>query len=196
MAQSALIIVDVQNDFCPGGALAVPDGDKVVRPLSELAVRFARASRPVIATRDWHPPETKHFNTQGGPWPPHCIQGTGGAEFHSDLVLPEGTIEVRKGMDPQEDAYSGFQARDDSGRLLDEVLTELGVEQVFIGGLATDYCVRHSALDALTRGFEVTVLSDAVRAVDVDPGDGKRALAEMAAAGAAFAESKDVDPDP
>lgn len=194
MPTSALLIVDVQNDFCPGGALAVPRGDEVIPPLNRLAARFHAAGRPIFATRDWHPPETIHFDTQGGPWPPHCIQGTSGAEFHPDLVLPEGAIELFKGMDPNEDAYSTFQASDSTGRLLGELLAESSVGHICIGGLATDYCVRYSVPDALALGLRVTVLTDAVRAVDLAPGDGERALEAMREAGAAFSTTGDVDP--
>jgi nicotinamidase/pyrazinamidase len=180
----ALLIVDVQNDFCPGGSLPVPRGDEVVPVLNEYARRFHEAGLPVIASRDWHPPQTKHFQSGGGQWPPHCVQGTPGAEFHPNLRLPEGTIVVSKGMDPSQDSYTAFDAVTDDGRPLLQLLRNLGVRRLFVGGLATDYCVRASVLDALRHGFEVILLTDAVRGVDVTPGDSERALQEMRAAGA------------
>ncbi|MBX5489924.1 MAG: nicotinamidase [Chloroflexi bacterium] len=181
---SALLIVDVQNDFLPGGALGVPEGHAVIPPLNALAEQFAAAGRPVIASRDWHPAVTTHFQPQGGPWPPHCVQGTPGAAFAEALRLPPGALIVSKGMGPDEDAYSAFQARDEQGRPLAELLRERGVRHLYVGGLATDYCVQASALDALAHGFRVTVLEDAVRAVDLQPGDGARALEKLRAAGA------------
>lgn len=180
----ALLIVDVQNDFCPGGSLPVPRGNEVVPVLNEYARRFHEAGLPVIASRDWHPPQTKHFQSGGGQWPPHCVQGTPGAEFHPNLRLPEGTIVVSKGMDPSQDSYTAFDAVTDDGRPLLQLLRNLGVRRLFVGGLATDYCVRASVLDALRHGFEVILLTDAVRGVDVTPGDSERALQEMRAAGA------------
>jgi nicotinamidase/pyrazinamidase len=182
LADAALILVDVQNDFCPGGALAVPEGDKVVPTLSRAADRFAKAGRPVIASRDWHPAETTHFKT----WPPHCVQEQPGARFHPELRLPADAIVVSKGMGATEDAYSAFQARDDSGRALDDILRQRGIRRLVVGGLATDYCVRATVLDGIRRGFEVTVVEDGVRGVDLQPGDSARAIAEMREAGARF----------
>jgi nicotinamidase/pyrazinamidase len=181
---SALVIVDVQNDFCPGGSLGVAGGDEVVPVLNEHARAFAEAGRPVIATRDWHPERTTHFKEFGGAWPAHCVQGTDGAAFHPDLRLPDGAIVVSKGMGEHEDSYSGFDAVHRDGRSLAQVLFEAGARRVYVGGLATDYCVKHTVLDARKRGLEVVVLRDAVRAVDLRTGDGDRALDEMTAAGA------------
>lgn len=180
----ALLIVDVQNDFCPGGSLPVADGDAVAPVLTAYAERFHAAGLPVIAARDWHPPQTRHFVSGGGVWPPHCIQGTAGAEFHPDLRLPAGTVIVSKGMDPRADAYSAFEAVTEDGRTIARLLRDLGVARVFIGGLATDYCVRASALDALDAGFAVVALTDAMRGVELQPGDTARALAEMRQRGA------------
>jgi len=190
--RDALVIVDVQNDFCPGGALAVPDGDRVVGVLNRYAERFAAAGAPVFASRDWHPAVTRHFKAHGGAWPPHCVQGTSGAEFHPALVLPPGTDVVSKGTDPDTDAYSCFQADTADGMPFAAVLGEHGVGRLFVGGLATDYCVKATALDALKEGFDVVVLADAVRAVDVTPGDGDRAVAAMTAAGARIASLSDL----
>jgi nicotinamidase/pyrazinamidase len=190
--RDALVIVDVQNDFCPGGALGVPAGDEVVAPLNGYAERFARAGAPIFASRDWHPRRTKHFKELGGVWPPHCVQHSPGADFHPDLRLPAGTTIISKGMDPNEDAYSCFQASTAEGSAFRELLRERGVRRVLVGGLATDYCVKATVLDALHAGFEAVVLEDAVRAVDIRPGDGASALAEMRGAGAAFARLETV----
>lgn len=180
----ALLVVDVQRDFCPGGSLGVPGGDEVVEVLNEYARRFAEMGFPVIASRDWHPAHTTHFKEQGGPWPRHCVAGTPGAEFHPDLRLPPGTIVVSKGTQADEDAYSAFQARDDSGASLKEVLGRLGVGHLFVGGLATDYCVKESVLDGRARGLGVSVLLDAIRGVEVRRDDSSRALDAMMRAGA------------
>ncbi len=192
-ARDALVIVDVQNDFCPGGALPVARGDEVVPVLNRYAERFARRGAAVFATRDWHPERTRHFQAFGGVWPPHCVQGTPGAAFHPDLRLPPGTVVASKGMDPEQDAYSGFQARTPEGLGFAAALGARGVRRLFVGGLATDYCVKATVLDALKEGFEVVLLEDAVRAVDVTPGDGERALQEMRAAGARPAREPDVE---
>ncbi|HLH22495.1 MAG TPA: nicotinamidase [Chloroflexota bacterium] len=189
---SALIVIDVQRDFCPGGSLAVAKGDQVVAPLNAAAARFAAAGRPVIATRDWHPPRTIHFQEHGGTWPAHCVQGTPGAEFHPDLHLPAGTIVVSKGVGEDEDAYSAFEARDAAGRPLADLLRERGVRHLYVGGLATDYCVKASVLDARQHGFEVTVLADTVSAVNLQPDDEARALDAMRAAGARLRPSAGV----
>jgi nicotinamidase/pyrazinamidase len=188
--RAALLVVDVQYDFLPGGALGVPDGDAILPRVNRAIDLFARRGLPVVATRDWHPAETRHFKSYGGAWPAHCVQGTKGARFHKDLSLPRGTIVVSKGMDPEEDSYSAFQAVTDQGRDLESVLRERGVDELFIAGLATDYCVRASAIDAIKRGFRVRVLKDAVRGVDVKPGDSDIATKEMRAVGAQFLETR------
>jgi nicotinamidase/pyrazinamidase len=186
-AYDALVIVDVQNDFCPGGSLAVPGGDRVVRVLNRCIQRFQALEAPIYASRDWHPPVTKHFQAYGGVWPPHCVQGTKGAEFHPALALPPEAVVVSKGMDPEQDAYSCFQAQDPNGMEFSVSLADRGVQRLFVGGLATDYCVKSTVLDALHEGFQVVVLQDAIAAVEVTPGTGERAIEEMRAAGAAFA---------
>ncbi len=180
----ALIIVDVQSDFCPGGALGVPNGDRVVPVVNDYARRFDSAGLPIYASRDWHPPETTHFAIRGGPWPVHCVGGEPGAEFHPDLRLPGTTRVVSKGQGETEDAYSAFQARDESGTLLPDLLRQAGADSVFVCGLATDYCVKATVLDALRSGFRATLLLDASRGVNVAPGDSEEAIAEMVAAGA------------
>src|ERR671919_446420 len=183
-AKDALIIVDVQNDFCPGGALAVSGGDEVVAVLNRVIERFAEAGLPIFATRDWHPKKTSHFKTHGGLWPAHCVQGTKGAEFHAALKLGNDAVVVSKGMAPDEDSYSGFQATDASGTPLAELLRLKEVGRIFVGGLATDYCVKHTVLDGLAEGFEIVLLADAIRAVNLKPDDGESAIDEMVRAGA------------
>jgi len=180
----ALIVVDIQNDFCPGGSLAVPDGDAVVPVLNEYLSRAADAGIPIFASRDWHPEHTRHFAAEGGPWPPHCIQGTPGAEFHPALHLPPSAVVVSKGMSDEDQGYSALEAVLPDGQSLADALRARGVQHVYVGGLATDYCVRATVLDALNDGFTVDVLVDASRPVDVQPDDGERALNEMLAAGA------------
>lgn len=191
---AALLIVDVQNDFCPGGTLPVPEGNRVVEPLNRAAERFAAAGLPVVASRDWHPPVTRHFKDYGGIWPTHCVQESPGAAFHPALLLPAGTVVVSKGTDPERDSYSAFEAVTQEGKSLEEFLTSEGVRHLYIGGLATDYCVSASALDALMIGFAVTVLTDAVAGVDVKPGDSERALEQMKRAGARFCTVDEITP--
>lgn len=182
--KDALVIVDVQNDFCPGGALAVADGDRVVPALNRYIERFEKSALPIVATRDWHPEKTRHFKAHGGLWPPHCLQGSRGAEFRSDLRLPVGAMVVSKGTAPEEDSYSGFDGRDERGRALADLLRLGGVGRIFVGGLATDYCVKHTVLDGLKQGFKVVLLEDASRGVNLKPGDAESAVAEMLGAGA------------
>jgi nicotinamidase/pyrazinamidase len=186
-----LIVVDVQNDFLPGGSLAVPQGDEIIPVLNKYLDIFLEKELPVFATRDWHPPDHCSFRTQGGPWPPHCIAGTGGSEFTSDILLPAGAIIIPKGMDVDKDAYSGFQGTD-----LDRQLRSLHVQRLFIGGLATDYCVLNTVKDALELEYEVHLLLDAVRAVNVKPEDGKKAIEEMTRLGAVPLEYSMLSVDP
>lgn len=189
---AALLIVDVQNDFCPDGALAIHEGDRVVEPLSRVAEKFAGACLPIFASRDWHPPVTGHFAGYGGRWPHHCVQGSHGAAFHPALRLPPGTMVVSKGSDPDSDAYSVFDGECEDGISLMEILGRLSIRHLYIGGLATDYCVRSSTLDAINSGFEVTVLTDAIAGVDLVAGDSDRALDEMRRAGVNLAKTDDV----
>jgi nicotinamidase/pyrazinamidase len=176
--KQALIVVDVQNDFCPGGTLAVAHGDEVVEPLNVLIDKFLKRGDPVYKSRDWHPPTTKHFQVYGGTWPVHCVQNTKGAEFHPALRDDPRIEVISKGLGDT-DCYSAFDETD-----LAVQLREQNVEEVVIGGLATDYCVKNTVLDALKNGFKVKALENAMRAVDVEPGDGERAIEEMRAAGA------------
>jgi nicotinamidase/pyrazinamidase len=177
--RAALLVVDVQRDFCPGGALAVKDGDGVVTGLNTMIKTFERLGLPTMFTRDWHPPDHISFKAQGGIWPPHCVQGTRGAQFHPRLKIPANAVVISKGQDSSKEAYSGFQGTD-----LEARLRKAGVDKVFIGGLAADYCVKQTTLDGRRAGFEVEVLEDCVMAVDAKRGDGRRALAEMKKAGA------------
>jgi nicotinamidase/pyrazinamidase len=182
--RSALLVIDVQNDFCPGGSLAVPDGDRVLPALNRHLARAIDAGETVYASRDWHPAVTRHFQDYGGEWPQHCVQGTAGAAFHPALQLPDSVVVVTKGEDPDQPGYSAFEGRTPDGRAFLDDLRARGIDHLSIGGLATDYCVRHSVLDARRLGFAVTVLADAVAGVDVRPGDSAKAIAEMREAGA------------
>lgn len=192
MGKMALILVDVQNDFCPGGALPVANGDRVVEPLNRAAERFAAAALPVVATRDWHPARTVHFQTFGGAWPVHCVQGSLGAAFHPALRLPPRTFLLFKGIDDQSDGYSAFDGVTPSGESLTELLIKLGIDHLCIGGLATDYCVRATVLQAKNQALAVTVLIDAIAGVDLQPGDSERALAEMQQTGARLLNVDDL----
>ena len=183
----ALLLVDVQNDFCPGGALAVPNGDRVVTALNGYIQDAVAQGAPIYASRDWHPVVTSHFRQYGGQWPAHCIQNTEGAEFHPNLKLPPPTIVVTKGEDPERAGYSAFEGHTAEGKTLLADLRQRQVAHLYVGGLATDYCVKHSVLDARAAGIQVTVLEDAIAGVDMEPGDSARAIAEMIDAGAVVA---------
>lgn len=186
--RAAFLIVDVQVDFCPGGNLAVPAGDTIIPVINRYVELFRKAGLPLFASRDWHPPVTSHFVQYGGLWPPHCVQGSEGARFHPTLQLFDDVTVVSKGMDPAKDDYSAFHAVTEQGTPFPGLLRELGIERLYIGGLATDYCVRASALEGIKQGFAVTVLTDAVKGVNLKRGDSARALKEMARAGAEMAD--------
>ena len=175
--REALLIVDFQNDFVPGGALPVPRGDEILARVNELidSGRFDL----LVATRDWHPADHGSFEQQGGPWPPHCVQGTEGAELYPGLAKDKIDEVVDAGYRPELEGYSGFEET-----ALDSVLRKHEIDRVTVVGLATDYCVRHTALDALKQGFEVEIDREGVRGIDVEPGDSERALRELADAGA------------
>ena len=181
----ALLIIDFQNDFTSGGALEVPDGDAIAEPVTRLANRLDT----VVATRDWHPPDHASFETEGGPWPVHCVRGTHGAELHPAMrdVALDAIVDV--GVERDDEGYSGFEKSK-----LSDLLHEAGVDEVVVVGLATDYCVRASAIDACREGFDTTVATDAIRAVEVSPGDGERALEDMTRAGAKLATSRELSP--
>ncbi|MBI2081762.1 MAG: nicotinamidase [candidate division NC10 bacterium] len=182
--RDAVILVDVQNDFCPGGALPVPEGDRVVPALNALLERVRAVA---VATRDWHPPNHSSFKPHGGPWPVHCVAGTAGAAFHPALAVDRVAHVVSKATRPEEEAYSGFQGTD-----LAAFLRQRGIRRVFVGGLATDYCVKATALDAVKHGFEATVLEDAIRGVEVQEGDCARAREEMKRAGVRLMRTEDL----
>ena len=173
----ALLIIDFQNDFTPGGALAVPDGDAIAGRVNGLVA--SGDFDLVVATRDWHPPDHKSFKEQGGPWPPHCVQGTPGAELHPAAPRDAVDVVVDKGYEPGLEGYSGFEQTN-----LASVLRERGIDEVTVVGLATDYCVRHTSADALAEGFRVTIDRGGIRGIDAEPGDSERALEELQAAGA------------
>ncbi len=175
----ALVVVDVQRDFLPGGARGVPGGDAVVAPINRAVSVFERAGLPIFYSRDWHPANHVSFKARGGPWPRHCVAGTDGAAFAPTLRVPPGAVIVSKATSPDRDADSAFQ-----DTTLAPQLRAAGVRRLYVGGLATDYCVKATVLAARREGFDVKVLSDAVRAVDVQPGDGQRALDEMLLSGA------------
>ncbi len=170
----ALIIVDMQNDFCAGGALEVPDGNAVIGPINELAAHTTY----VVATRDWHPPDHNSFVDQGGPWPVHCVRDTSGAQLHPGIEADRIDALVDAGREPDHEGYSGFEHTD-----LEQLLREHDVDAVHVGGLALDYCVKATALDAARAGFRVIVHRDATRPVEVNRGDGDRAVAELREAG-------------
>ena len=180
----ALLIVDVQNDFCPGGALAVEEGDQVVPVLNRWIEEAQRRDIPIYASRDWHPPHHISFRERGGPWPPHCVQGTEGAAFHPDLRLPPNIEVVSKGYEPDKDSYSAF-----GGTGLGEKLRNAHIKRLWIGGLTEDYCVRETSLDAIRAGLEVHVIVEGTRPVNVKPVDGRRALEDIVRAGAILERS-------
>lgn len=180
--KKALVLVDIQNDFCPGGALPVAEGDMVVDPSNRLIEHFIARGMPVYLTRDWHPADHCSFSGRGGIWPPHCVAGTSGAAFHPRLTVPASAVIVSKAERRDAEAYSGFAGTDLAG-----ALRKQGVTSLVVAGLATDYCVKNTVLDALREGFAVVVVREAIRAVDVAPGDGEKAIAEMEAAGAVIA---------
>lgn len=189
LQDSALILVDIQNDFCPNGALAVAEGDQIVPIVNRLISRFPL----VISTQDWHPADHISFKAQGGPWPPHCVQGTIGAELHPDLKTEAIALYFRKASSPDKDDYSEFAGKDVQGRSLDELLKAYGVKKIYVVGLATDYCVLETVLDGLKYGYEVYAVTDAMRAVNVNPDDGEKALYKMVSSGAHLVTSEVID---
>ncbi len=185
--KDALIVVDLQRDFCPGGALPVPEGDEIVPVVNSLIPLF----KTVVFTRDWHPPDHMSFSPnpqfRDGSWPVHCVAGTPGAEFHPELKIPPHTIIISKATERDKEAYSGFE-----GTELHRILMEKGVKRIFVCGLATDYCVKNTALDGVKLGYEVYLVEDASKGVDAPPGNLKRALEEMKRAGVKFIRSEEL----
>jgi nicotinamidase/pyrazinamidase len=188
LERAALLVIDMQNDFLPGGALPVPGGDRTIPVVNAAIARFEAAGRPVYASRDWHPPDSTHFAAFGGRWPVHCVAGSPGAEFHSQLRLPADAIVVSAGKGRTEDGYSAFEGTTPEGRPLADDLRDRGIEEVHVCGLATDYCVRASVLDACAEGLDVTVLLDGIAGIGAE--DSRRALAEIQEAGATLGDGE------
>ncbi|NPA13351.1 MAG: nicotinamidase [Aquificae bacterium] len=184
----ALIVVDMQKDFMPGGALPVPEGDRIIPTLNNYIKLFEERGLPVFFTRDWHPENHISFKENGGIWPKHCVQNTEGAEFHRDLYIPaDNKFIISKGTSPDFDAYSGFQ-----GTILDSLLKERGVKRIFVGGVATDYCVKNTALGGLNLGYQVFVLGDGIKGVDINKGDSERALQTLMLKGGVVINQADI----
>lgn len=190
----ALLVVDVQNDFCPpNGTLAVPRGNEVIEPLNKVIRLFERNYQPIFFSCCWHPIRTRHFRAYGGTWPVHCVANTEGAKFHSELNMPKGSFIIQKGVDSDSDAYSPFEGYiylADAN--LEEMLREFGVTNLYIGGLATDYCVKNAALDSVRNGHKTFLILDACRAVNLKPNDGFNAIQEMRKAGVIFTRSDEL----
>jgi nicotinamidase/pyrazinamidase len=192
--RAALLVVDLQSDFCAGGALPVPDADQVVNAMNRYISDAVGRGVTVYASRDWHPPVSSHFKTFGGPWPTHCVQGTDGARFHPNLCLPSTGITITKGERPDSSGYSAFEGHTPEGKPFLADLQERGIRHLYIGGLATDYCVRCSVLDALSAGLGVTVLEDAIAGVDAV--GTRRAIAEFRERGAQVVTGSDLSSVP
>ncbi|MGA3020925.1 MAG: nicotinamidase [Candidatus Micrarchaeales archaeon] len=184
---SALIVVDFQNDFCPGGALGVKDGDTIVSGINKLVEKFSNNGLLVVFTRDWHPANHCSFAAYGGIWPAHCVSGTKGAEFHPKLMIPKDSMIISKGTDPDKEAYSGFE-----GTELSRILKEKEIKQVFVCGLATDYCVKNTAADAIKLSFTTYLLLDCIKGVDIREGDSAEALKYLEGLGSKSIRSKEI----
>jgi nicotinamidase/pyrazinamidase len=182
--KKALLVVDLQNDFCAGGALAVSGAEKIIPNLNRYIKLFCKKGLPIFASRDWHPRRTSHFKRYGGLWPFHCVQNTKGAMFHSHLKLPRETIVISKGMQPDQDSYSVFDGFDSRGVTFSNLLEIFAIKELYVGGLATDYCVKFSVIGALKAGFKVMLLTDAIKGVDKNKGDCQYAIKEMLRCGA------------
>ncbi|MDP8216653.1 MAG: nicotinamidase [Candidatus Kaelpia imicola] len=191
--KKALFIVDVQNDFCFKGALAVKGADEIIPALNKYITLFQEKKYSVFASRDWHPQNSQHFKDFGGLWPLHCVQGTEGAKFYPDLKLPQDIIIISSGMGVNEDGYSAFEGRDSKDIALEGVLRGLGIEELYIGGIATDYCVKATTLDALRLGFKVMVLTDGIKGVNIERDDSRKALDEMVSQGASLIDFKELE---
>lgn len=187
-----LVVTDMQNCFLPGGSLPVTEGDSIIGPLNEALDVFSASGLPVIFTRDWHPPDHCSFRVRGGPWPAHCVQGTEDAAFSRKLHVPAGKIVISKAADPDKEQYSAYYGRDEAGATLADNLRELKVRRVFIGGVATEYCVYNTVLDMLKDGYDVYVFADGVKPVDVNPGDGTASLEKMEERGARLIRARQL----
>ena len=190
--EDALVIIDVQNCFLPGGSLAVSEGDKIISPLNRAIEIFEERNLPIFFSRDWHPPDHCSFQEQGGPWPSHGVQDTEGARFSPHLEVPEMATIISKGTKTDKEEYSALYGRDAMGNTLHRHLRKFGIKRVFVGGLATDYCVLNTVRNVLEEGYEVYVLTDAIRAVDANKGDGERALREMRGKGAKTITTEEI----
>jgi nicotinamidase/pyrazinamidase len=179
-----LIVTDMQNCFLPGGSLPVTEGDSIIGPLNHALDVFAKAGLPVIFTRDWHPPDHCSFRVRGGPWPGHCVQGTEDAAFSRKLHIPAQPVVISKAVDPDKEQYSAYYGRDEAGATMADILRAMKPERIFIGGVATEYCVLNTVLDMLKDGYKVYVFEDGVKPVEVNPGDGQAALEKMDKRGA------------
>lgn len=184
-----IVVVDVQMDFCPGGALGVSGGDEIIGTINWYTSRLAKIGGLVVFSRDWHPPEHMSFTDSGGPWPRHCVKGTPGAQLHRNLFIPRCSVVVDKATDPEKDAYSAFDGTDAQGRSLETLIRDANVKRLFICGLATDYCVKATTIDALKKKRamgvkQVRLIVNAIRAVNINPDDGEKAIAVMKNAGA------------
>jgi len=188
-AHPAFLVVDVQRDFCPGGALPAPDCERVLPAINRYLAEAYDVGMPIYASRDWHPAVTTHFKPYGGEWPPHCVQGTEGAAFHPNLKLPVEAIVISNCDDPERPGYSAFDGRTPQGRPLLTDLRNRQIDCLYITGLTTEYCVKQTTLDALRAGLSVTVLKDAISGINAHSGDADRARTEMANAGAALTSS-------
>jgi len=177
--KKALLVVDIQNDFCPGGALGVRKGDQIIPTVNKYVDLFLKNQFPVFVSRDWHPENSKHFKESGGPWPAHCVKNTKGAEFHPDFQVPDDAIILSKGTDPDMDGYSVFDAHDLENKPFIDLLKKMGIDELYIAGIATDYCVRMTSLDAFKNSFKVNILTDAIKGVDEQ--DSKHAIDEIVA---------------
>ena len=189
---AALLIVDLQNDFCPGGALPVPEGDKVVATVNDAIARFVGEGLPILASRDWHTVVTRHFKEYGGIWPAHCVRNTPGARFHPDLHLPSDVTIITKGSDPEQNSYSAFDGTTADGLMLEQFLEARGIEKLYLGGLATDYCVKATALEGLLLGKKITIILDAVAGVELASGDSSRALEAIRQGGGTFVNASEL----
>ena len=186
-AHQALLVVDVQVDFCPGGSLPAPTGDRVVSPINRCIAEARRLGMPIYASRDWHPAVTTHFKAYGGEWPAHCVENTAGARFHPDLHLPGETIVITKGQDPERAGYSAFDGRTPDGRLLLTDLRDRRIDTVYVAGLTAEYCVKQTMIDAIEAGLRAVALTDAIAGINARPGDADRALEEIRRAGGELA---------
>lgn len=193
MPKKALLIVDFQNDFCPKGSLAVKDADKIVPVVNKYISKFNSKGYAIFASADWHPADSKHFDKNGGLWPVHCVAKTKGAEFHPELNILKSVIILYKGTLAEEDGYSAVTAKDENKKELKRLLVDKGIDEVYVCGLATDYCVKSTVLDLIKEGFKVFLLIDAVKAVNLKADDGENAIKEMSEAGVVIIKKDEID---